>query len=516
MTAEALAPIASKAMPRPVGVRKRLIASNLGLLFVASAGLAFLGTSASTLTYLAPLVPLAAMSFGSRSLVALSGLFAVSAFPLVMALDLGQAGHWISFAHAHEVLATLVATGLASLNLPTKPVQPRVQAYQQSSISNVRGLPLTVLLDTRGNVTKEVCGHILSNISLAGRGLIDNLHLLDRVPFLNALARLPANGSESIDLRLRVSDSKNGVWRHFRCELNSLSLHSGAVAMAVFNDTSGIRSAESELHALKEKKDEEVEHLRSILAVTAHTLKNNLTSLLGFGELLRGQGQAENCVRTTLGMAAAEIALTVEAFGALVDQEPTTCPVETQDIVWRDLIGGVLEKTAELALAHDVIIKADRLCALPDGNSDKAACHQVLVHLLAQAIRSSKQFGTVHLATHQHGRSVQFIIQSEGKALSTDAGEELQGLDSLSTAALANSDLGTRLVKKRLEALRGSIRCNFKKDRNSKITVTLPLKLSQVPVSGLSQNSTQHRPFSKEPQHIEVDNQGEYCARLSA
>ncbi|MFD0915883.1 sensor histidine kinase [Pseudahrensia aquimaris] len=516
MRTKGLSPKVEKAKRLPLRVGGGFVICSLGALSASAAAIAFLAPATETVALLAPLVPLTAMAFGSRSLVVASGVVSLTAMTVLHPF----AGSVLAHPLAPYGAATLAATALAALNC-NKRNSPVQEVHSNSStVSNAYGQPLSAVLDVRGNVVEAFGGaaDFANDVldKLHGRGLLERMHLLDRVPFLNALASIDKTERATIDLRLRGPDEARSVWKSFRCEL---SASGDGSAIAVLIATGETNALKANLEAQTASNEKRLAAYDAMISTVSHKLRNSLTAVLGFGELLQGNETNAEVVRDcaeTIAKAGSELSITVDALSEFARLRADDFQPQSQAVIWNKLFDALQERLADLTRSRGVALNTERLETLPDGLTDEDACQQILLHFTANAVRSAGEGQEVRLAARQFGSFGKFTIESDATPIAENVVRYLEGFNASEIADFADIALEFQVCKGLTEALGGSISCETSGVSGSKITVMLPLRLAKKTRAAEAVARSIKNVAPKSRIENQVDDEGEYCARLSA
>jgi signal transduction histidine kinase len=254
-----------------------------------------------------------------------------------------------------------------------------------------------------------------------------------------------------------------------------------------------------ELTALNEEKNE-------MMGILAHDLKNPIGALRGMGELIKG-GYVEG---QTLQEVAEQIVLTSDQMLNLVKNLLDENQLDTGKRLFMPIKVDVVEVLEPLLQRYRPMITAKRLtlhvlaekgehCVL----ADKQALSQIFDNLLSNAIkysphgkniwirikkshssladsRSSGNKNTNALMTNvsMTDDTLQIEVEDEGEGISDEDKRKLFGrfvrLSARPTGGEHSTGLGLSIVKKMVDAMNGSIRCESEPGKGATFIIELP------------------------------------------
>ncbi len=109
---------------------------------------------------------------------------------------------------------------------------------------------------------------------------------------------------------------------------------------------------------------------------------------------------------------------------------------------------------------------------------DKVYLKQVFENLLSNAVKFSYPNSNVFVSLQNKGKQISVTIKDEGQGLDEDDKKKLfirfQRLSARPTSGESSTGLGLSIVKKYVEAMKGSIRCESEKGKGASFIVDLP------------------------------------------
>lgn len=224
--------------------------------------------------------------------------------------------------------------------------------------------------------------------------------------------------------------------------------------------------------------EEQLRGRARFLAVAVHQLKTPLTSLSGAAKLLRdGWKVLDDPQREQfIDMVVRSADDLSERIDGLLSEARTE--VQRRELVLVDLdvgefVEAITRATDGLTADHSVRAHVEgglRLRADPD------ALHQVLGHLLDNAIKYSPRHGAVHVVASHSPDGVAIAVVDEGVGLpdGMDVFEPFKRGDRDLVRATPGIGLGLHIVRNLVEAMGGTVTAETNSWRGSTFTVRLP------------------------------------------
>jgi signal transduction histidine kinase len=226
-----------------------------------------------------------------------------------------------------------------------------------------------------------------------------------------------------------------------------------------------------------ERAEEQLRARGHYLAVAEHQLKTPLTSLLGAIRILhdRSPELGEDDRRQVLDMAMrSALDLSGRIDGLLVEAR---ADVRSRDLgeVDLDLVEFVGLITRAFGAVSDHPVQAD----MEDGlraRADPVALHQVLGHLLDNAVKYSPAPNAIRVVGHRtpDGVAIAVIDEGVGLPMGVDVFEAFQRGDGEHIGVAPGIGLGLHIVRNLVEAMGGSVTAAANAERGTTFTLCLP------------------------------------------
>ena len=258
--------------------------------------------------------------------------------------------------------------------------------------------------------------------SILGDGLFERVHVADRPLYLTALSRAAA-GNEPVSVAFRVRRSSPGdaveyVPVEMRCR--PVAVRDSLCLVAATRDVSERKAHEAELERARDAAEEASRAKTEFLANMSHELRTPLNAVIGFADILSGElfgklSEARyreyarlihesgkhllNVVNDILDMSK------VEAGKFRLVKEPVD--VGALVALSCDIMRHAAEQRS-LALIADV---ASGLPALP---ADRRTCKQMLLNLIANAIKFTDPGGVVRVSAREAQGNIELSVADNG------------------------------------------------------------------------------------------------------
>jgi len=328
---------------------------------------------------------------------------------------------------------------------------------------------------------------------LAGNGLLERVHVLDRPNFLTAFADANQGGrARSIEVRVRYDGAREGssapqfIWVEIALSpvIDEQAPGSRHEVVALFRDVTARRDQENEMRAARKAAEAASEAKSRFLATIGHELRTPLNAIIGFSEMMTGD------IGGTLSPAHHEYAELIRRSGShllgvvgmLLDMsriEAGKFELNAESFSPQALLEPCLHMVASLAQEKRIDVVSNLAPTLPAIVADERACRQILINLLSNAIKFSHEGGAVAISMKRQGNFLNLSVSDSGIGMSPEAidrvGEPFfQAQDGLSRR-YEGTGLGLSIVKGLVELHQGSLRVVSEAGSGTTVTVLLPI-----------------------------------------
>ena len=392
-------------------------------------------------------VPLEAALATDRRIVAWSAAAAGVGLAVLAALQVyGIAPPLLSLGLSPMLLALIGAftatTYAAALAIMVQLVQRRSEGAVRAGEERYRLLAenandLITRHDEKGRIVfaslaaQQLLGEPAQKI--LGDGLFECVHVADRPTYLTALSRSQTNGEPiAVEFRLRCgSPGENAryIFVEMRCRpmqpADGEALDRPGI-VAVTRDITDRKAQEAELTRARDEAESASRAKSQFLANMSHELRTPLNAVIGFSEILNRElfgalGEARyrdyarlihesgehllNVVNDILDMSK------IEAGKFNIVKEP----FEVASLV-RSCCD-ILRHTAE---RRGLTLIADVAPGLPELPADKRACKQMLINVIANAIKFTKEGGWVRASARLARGNVELVVADNGIGIAAE------------------------------------------------------------------------------------------------
>ncbi len=495
------------------------VLSSMALTGLATAVAAETGGITSFAAIWLVIVPLEAALSASRRVVALASTFAIGAAGLLLLLgSLGALppgpGDTGALAALGVISAALYATGLAlgaeSLArtsvwlLYAEEDRYRLLARNMTDAITRHGRNGAVLFASPAAET--LFGTRVNE--LLGHRLFERVHVADRPAYLTALADAAAAGdARSVEFRVRRDPEEGAaaavqfIWVEMRCR--PLDRTAGALAagerevVAVMRDVTERKMQEQALEEMRAEADKANAAKSRFLATMSHELRTPLNAIIGFSEMLtqedklrldaaRRQDYAQlikdsgihllsvvNDILDMSKMETGDFAITPEPFApeAVIRSSCDLLALKARD-------GGI-----------DLVTRLDG--GLPEIVADKRAFKQIMLNLVANAVKFTDRGGWVAVGARADDAVMTVTVEDNGVGIGPD---DLPRIGSPFFQARSAYDrrhdgtgLGLSIVKGLVMLHGGTVEIASRLGEGTRVTVRLPVDCEPMrPSAGAS------------------------------
>lgn len=329
-----------------------------------------------------------------------------------------------------------------------------------------------VFVQQNGLVTKaagQFPAYQLNSADLQGRGLIECVHLADRPLFLAWIGGLAASGPcEELELRLNVAPV--GQPSSFaKCRFKKILTDSnGWMVSIVAQDASPARQQAADTLAI---------------GSLGHELRTPLTAIVGFSEMLRDGF----CGPLTSGKQTEYLDLINRSSRHLLQVADAMLDWSQLENQARQLQSGLFlpAQTASLAIAivsaeakaKGIHLDFDPACGLDEFCGDERAFTQILVNLLANAVKFVPENGLIRLSVEVEGGCLKLMVADNGPGMGALGHSRIavpfsQG-PSPKGAGLSGAGLGLSIVRELARLHGGSMQIESGTGEGTKVKVAL-------------------------------------------
>jgi PAS domain S-box-containing protein len=237
-----------------------------------------------------------------------------------------------------------------------------------------------------------------------------------------------------------------------------------------------IESKNAELLKLNQEKNE-------FLGIAAHDLKNPLSTIQGFAELILSDSiSSKKEILEFVDHIEKSSHQMFDLITNLLDVnriESGKLNIAPMNINILPTVSHLVKSYTERAKAKDITLHFEASEAEYLVFFDQSALHQVLDNLISNAVKYSHRGKNVFIRLSKNDKVVRCEIQDEGPGLSSEEQDKLFGkftrLSPKPTGGENSTGLGLFIVKKLLETMKGKVWCESEDGKGATFIITLPV-----------------------------------------
>ena len=320
--------------------------------------------------------------------------------------------------------------------------------------------------------------------SLLGRGFFNLVHVADRPAYLDALHRAARGGEPTrASFRLRGDPAEpetTFVW----AELRACRTAEAAGITSVVRDVSAAKAAEERLQAARAEAEVASAWKDRLLANVSHELRTPLNAILGFAEILGDdelapRDAAKQREYANIIHASAEHLLSM--VNLILDTSKIAAGafrILPEPFAVRPLIADCCDMIRLKAEASGVALEQS---AMEDGVelvADRRACRQIVVNLLANAVKFTERGGRVVVGAAAKGDMIQITVADTGLGIPAEAlsriGDPFFQVRNDYDRNFEGAGLGLSLVRGLVGLHGGALKVESLAGVGTRVTVRLP------------------------------------------
>jgi two-component system, cell cycle sensor histidine kinase DivJ len=328
---------------------------------------------------------------------------------------------------------------------------------------------------------------------LAGRGLLERVHVADRPAFLTALSSASQTTSRAVQIRLRQNGSDQVaapgfLWAELRCRsvgVDDGDRRHGRVVVSIIRDISdrkALEQADAEDVAAVQRAEAAKE---SFLANVSHELRTPLNAIIGFSELLADQGSrsVDEARRQEYAELIHESGLHLLAVvNGILDVsrlDSGNFSIAREPFELKKVVSSCIQLFELKAKLAGVVVEADIPASLPELPADQRACKQILINLLSNAIKFTPSGGRVRIAASASGGCMRIEVADSGVGIGKDdlprLGTSFFQVRSALDRPFEGTGLGLSVVKGLVALHEGTFHVDSRLGHGTRVIVELPL-----------------------------------------
>ncbi len=326
---------------------------------------------------------------------------------------------------------------------------------------------------------------------LAGEGLVERIHVLDRPAYLTAFSAANVDGrSQRVEIRMRRDDpamtAPSFVW--VEASLSPVAdpdlPGERNEVVVLFRDVTERRDHENQLNRAKKIAEEASSAKSRFLATIGHELRTPLNAIVGFSDMMTSgiAGDLSPQQKEYANLIHQSGSHLLEVVQMLLDMsrlEAGKFELVTDAFAPESVVEPCLKMIDPLARLKHVRLMTDIPRALPMLVADERACRQILINLLSNAVKFSHEHSVVRVGMRRQANHIAIAVTDHGIGMGEDAvrrvGEPFfQAQDGLSRR-YEGTGLGLSIVKGLVELHEGSLNVASMPGEGTVVTVLLPI-----------------------------------------
>ena len=345
---------------------------------------------------------------------------------------------------------------------------------------------------------------------LLGHGLFDRVHVGDRPAYLTALSDAARGGEAgSVEFRLRRDLSRGDergqvdfIWVEMRCrplEQAWQAATSGeAEVVAVMRDVTDRKIQEQALDLARSAAEQADAAKTRFLATMSHELRTPLNAIIGFSEMIVQEDTLMlNAARRKeyaqlINDSGQHLLSVVNSILDMSKMESGNFEISPEMFAPRAALVGCCNLLALKARESGIDLVTRAPHDLPDMSCDPRAFKQIMLNLVANAIKFTERSGKVTVSADVEGPRLVLRVSDTGVGI---AAEDLKLIGAPFFQAgktyqrrHEGTGLGLSIVKSLVGLHSGEMTVQSKIDEGTTVTVALPLVFTAPPIPQPSSN----------------------------
>jgi len=323
----------------------------------------------------------------------------------------------------------------------------------------------------------------LSPELLLSSGLFDRLHVADRVAYLCALADLrEKQGFRSVDARIRVPGSPGSAASDFRPFVIEMMRPSDDRSITLL-----VRAVADPVGSRVQSEAAENRELASgrILAAVSHELRTPLNSIIGFSDMmLHGMAGpfADPRQQEYVGLVRDSGTHLLSLVNSILDVskiESGAFTTHPETFRFAEAVETCRAMLMRQAADQHVALTVDIAPEIGEIHADNRAVRQMIINLVANAIKFTPQGGSVTIGANRIGSRLHFWVSDTGIGIPaadlTRIGQPFVQVENDYTRRFDGAGLGLSLVKGLVALHQGAMSIESEPGRGTTVTISLPV-----------------------------------------
>jgi len=339
------------------------------------------------------------------------------------------------------------------------------------------------VVETRGPV-RRMFG--LPAEMLLATGLFERLHVADRVAYLSAVADIREGAAaHRLELRLRApaAGTGPGVYRPYTVEMVRAS-RPDAPVVAMLRDGAEAAEMRTRLAASRDAADGGEIAKNRFIATVSHELRTPLNAILGFSDMLLGGmagpfGEARQ--RDYVGLIRESGSHLLSLVNSILDMskiESGAYEIAPEPFRLGDAVEMARAMLAFQAEAKGITLVDGVAPGTGELTADRRAVNQMLINLVANAVKFTPAGGKVTIGARRLGSRVLFWVSDTGIGIAEAdmqrLGRPFAQIQNDYTRQFEGTGLGLAVVKGLVALHKGTMTIESTEGEGTVVTVSLP------------------------------------------
>jgi cell cycle sensor histidine kinase DivJ len=485
-------------------------------------------------------VPLEAALSASRRVVAFASALALSCTALLIAF-----GHFDILPAADASAASrgiFMAFGVASATLYAAGL-----AFSAESLARI-GVSLLYVEEDRYRLLARNMSDVISRhrrngavqfispaaeamlgapvARLLGHGLFERVHVADRPAYLTALSDAARGGeARSVEFRLRRDAPRGGVrgqngsvdfiWIEMRCrpleQASEVPISSEAEVVAVMRDVTDRKIGEQALDLARTVAEQADASKTRFLATMSHELRTPLNAIIGFSEMivqedvLMVDAARRKEYAQLINDSGQHLLSVVNGILDMSKMESGSFEITPEPFAPRAALVNCCNLLALKARENGIDLATRAAEDLPVMTGDPRAFKQIVLNLVANAIKFTERGGSVTVSAVVDGPRLVLRVTDTGVGIAADdlkrIGDPFFQAGKTYQRRHEGTGLGLSIVKSLVGLHAGEMTVQSKVDEGTTVTVALPLAFTppaREPSSNIATLTPAPRPGSQD------------------
>ncbi len=334
---------------------------------------------------------------------------------------------------------------------------------------------------------------------LLGHGLFDRVHVADRPAYLTALSDAARGGeARSVEFRLRreVPRAARGqnsqvdfIWVEMRCrpleQASETAVWSDAEVVAVMRDVTDRKIQEQALDLARTAAEQADASKTRFLATMSHELRTPLNAIIGFSEMIVQEDVLMiDAIRRKeyaqlINDSGQHLLSVVNGILDMSKMESGNFEISPEPFAPRAALINCCNLLALKARENAIDLVTRAPDDLPVMTGDPRAFKQIVLNLVANAIKFTERGGSVTVSAGVEGSRLVLRVSDTGVGISADdlkrIGNPFFQAGKTYQRRHEGTGLGLSIVKSLVALHAGEINVQSKLDEGTTVTVALPL-----------------------------------------